>query len=481
MSVAPADSTARTVDRAGAGTLEVRLGLLDATMIVAGSMIGSGIFIVSADIARRLPGPGWLLLVWVLTGVLTVAAGLSYGRLAAAMPRAGGQYVYLAELYGPLWGFLYGWTLVLVIQTGTIAAVAVAFAKFTGALWPAVSPDAVLFRLGPVVVTPVQAVAVGVIVVLTALNARGVEAGRRVQTGFTLVKVGTLVAVIGVGLVAAGPEARRVNLSMPAFGTLPLGAALPQLGAAMVGALFSATAWANVTFASAEVRDARRTVPQALVLGTGLVCLLYVLANVAYLNVLPVTGAMDGADAFARGIPYPPADRVGTAVMERVAGGLGVQLMALGVMISTFGCVNGLVLGGARVAWAMARDGLFFAPATRLNAAHVPGVALWMQGAWAALLTLSGRYGDLLDFVVIAELLFYLLTVGGLVVIARRDGERPRGVGYPWVQAGYIVAVTVLVVDLLVTKPTYTWGSLAVMASGLPFWFAWRRPAIRDR
>src|SRR5437870_5568949 len=288
-------------------------------------MIGSGIFIVSADIARRLPAPGWLLLVWALAGALTVAGATSYGRLAATMPRAGGQYVYLAELYGPLWGFLYGWTLVLVIQTGTIAAVAVAFATF------------------------------------------------------------------------------------------------------------AADAWANVTFAAAEVRDAPRTVPRALLLGTVLVCALYLATNVAYLNVLPLRGSPEGHDVFARGIQHATADRVGSAVMERLAGGpVGATLMAVAVMISTFGCVNGLVLAGARVAWAMARDGLFFTPAARLNARHVPGPALWLQGAWASVLALSGRYGDLLDYVIIAELVFYLFTVGGLFLLARRTGERPRGVGYPW-------------------------------------------------
>jgi basic amino acid/polyamine antiporter, APA family len=454
--------------------LEVRLGLLDATTLVAGSMIGSGIFIVSADIARRLPGPGWLLVVWTLTGILTVAAALSYGRLAAAMPWAGGQYVYLTELYGPLCGFLYGWTLVLVIQTGTIAAVAVAFGKFAGVFWPSLSPDATLVRLGPLAVTPVQAVAVVVIVVLTALNARGLDAGRTVQNVFTVTKVATLLAVVGLALVLGGGAARAANTTMPAFGGLSLADALPLLPAAMVGALFSSTAWANVTFAAGEVRDARTTVPRALVVGTALVCALYVLTNVAYLNVLPLAGVPTGADAFARGIQHATADRVGTAVMEQLTGSrIGTAIMALGVMVSTFGCVNGLVLAGARVAWAMARDGRFFAPAGRLNAAHVPGVALWMQGAWAAVLALSGRYGDLLDYVVVAELLFYVLTVGGLFVLARR-GEPPRGVGYPWVQAAYVVAVALLVVVLLVTKPTYTWGSLAVVASGLPFWLAWR-------
>ncbi len=452
--------------------LEARLGLADATALVAGSMIGSGIFIVSADITRRLPAPGWLLAVWALAGALTVAGALSYGHLAAAMPRAGGQYVYLTELWGPLWGFLYGWTLMLVIQTGTIAAVAVAFATYAGQLWPALGPEP--RWLGA---SALQLLAVTVILLLTALNARGLEAGRRVQNLFTVTKVGTLLGVIALGLALGGGGARAANLARPAF-TTGLGATqtVMQLGAAMVGALFSADAWANVTFAAGEVRDARRTVPRALVLGTGLVCLLYLATNVAYLNVLPLAGAADGGDVLARGIQHATADRVGGAAMERLAGGsTGATLMAIAVMISTFGCANGLVLAGARVAWAMARDGRFFDPAARLNAQHVPGPALWMQGAWASVLALSGRYGDLLDYVIIAELLFYLLTVGGLLVMVRRGGERPRGAGYPWLQAGYLALVGALVVDLLITKPAYTWGSLAVVLSGVPFYALWRR------
>ena len=457
--------------------LLARLGLLDATALVAGSMIGSGIFIVSADIGRRLPAPGWLLLVWALAGVLTVAAALSYGHLAAAMPRAGGQYVYLNELYGPLWGFLFGWTLVLVIQTGTIAAVAVAFATFAGVLWPALAPAPPLLAVGPLGVSPIQAAAVGTIVVLTALNVRGLEAGRAVQNAFTAAKVAALVAVVLLGLALGSAPARAANLAHGLFATgLPPGRVLTQVGAAMVGALFAADAWANVTFAAGEVRDARRTVPRALLLGTAVVCLLYWVTNVAYLNVLPLAGDAAGGDPFARGIQHATADRVGTAAMEVIAGGhVGATLMAVAVMVSTFGCVNGLVLAGARVAWAMARDGLFFPPAARLNAHHVPGPALWIQGAWASVLALSGRYGDLLDYVIIAELIFYLLTVAGLFVIVRRTGERPRGAGYPWLQLAYLVLVGALVADLLVTKPTYTWGSLAVVASGVPFYAVLRR------
>jgi APA family basic amino acid/polyamine antiporter len=435
-------------------------------------MIGSGIFIVSADIARRLPAPGWLLTVWALAGVLTVAGALSYGRLAGAMPRAGGQYVYLRELYGPLWGFLYGWTLVLVIQTGTIAAVAVAFGKFAGVLWPALAASRPVVVLGPLAVTPVQAAAVGVILLLTALNARGLEAGRAVQNVFTLAKVGTLLAVIALGFAFGEPAARQANAALSPFATgLAPSGTVGQLAAAMVGALFSATAWANVTFTAAEVTDPRRTIPRALVVGSAAVCLLYLVTNIAYLNVLPLLGSESGGDAFARGIAHAADDRVGTAVMERIAGsGTGAALMAAAIMVSTFGCANGIILAGARVAWAMSRDGLFFARAGHLNARHVPAAALWIQGGWACVLALSGHYGDLLDYVVVAELLFYLLTVGGLFVLARRTGERPQGAGYPWLQIGYVAIVAALTGILLVTKPTYTWGSLLVVASGVPFY-----------
>ena len=435
-----------------------RLGLLDATALVAGSMIGSGIFIVSADIARRLPAPGWLLTIWTLAGLLTVAGARSYGALAAAMPQAGGQYAYLSELYGPVAGFLFGWTLVLVIQTGTIAAVAVAFAKFNGVFFPDL---------------PLKGVAIAVILLLTAINARGLEAGRRVQNAFTATKVLTLLAVIALGLAFGDPAARAANLAAPPF-AIGTGAAdaLPLVGAAMVGALFSSTAWPNVTFTAAETRDPRRTVGRALVLGTSLVCALYLATNVAYLNVLPLTGTPDGADAAARGIQHASADRVGTAVVEHIAGtGWGPRLMAIAVMVSTFGCANGLVLAGARVAWAMAGDGFFPAAVRRLNVHRVPGVALWLQGAWASLLALSGAYGDLLDYVVIAELLFYLLAVGGLFVLARRTGTAPAGVAYPWLQAAYVAAVAALVVVLLIAKPAYTWGSVAVVLSGLPVYF----------
>ena len=461
--------------------LEARLGLFDATALVAGSMIGSGIFIVSADIARRLPAPGWLLLVWTLAGVLTVAGAWSYGALAAAMPRAGGQYVYLTELWGPLWGFLYGWTLVLVIQTGTIAAVAVAFATFAGHLWPAIGREAFL-RVGPVGVSPVQVVAIAVILLLTALNARGLELGRVVQNVFTVAKLGTLAAVIVV-CVALGGGARTGNLSVSPFttGLTPSDLVL-ALGASMVGALFSADAWANVTFTAGETRDPRRTIPRALVLGTTIVCALYLVTNVAYLNVLPLVGSPDAGDIVGRGIQYAAGDRVGTAAIAVVAGGpVGATLMALAVMVSTFGCANGLVLAGARVAWAMARDGRFFRRAARVNAAHVPGPALWMQGLWASLLALSGRYGDLLDYVIIAELIFYLLTVGGLFVLVRRQGEPLRGAWYPWLQIAYLAIVGALVGVLLVAKPAYTWGSLAVVASGVPFYVCWRPRRLTQR
>jgi APA family basic amino acid/polyamine antiporter len=355
--------------------------------------------------------------------------------------------------------------------------VAVAFATFAGVLWPPLAAADPVVRIGALTISPAQAAAVAVIVFLTALNARGLEAGRQVQNVFTAAKVGALLVLVVFGLVAGSATARAANVGRPLFATgLPAGTVVTQLGAAMVGALFSADAWANVTFAAGEVRDPRRTVPRALFLGTALVCVLYLVTNVAYLNVLPLAGSPDGVDVLARGIQYAAGDRVGTAAMEQITGSaVGATVMAVAVMVSTFGCVNGIVLAGGRVAWAMARDGFFVPIAGRLNARHVPGPALWLQGLWASLLALSGRYGDLLDYVIIAELLFYLLTIAGLFVLARRSGQKPRGIAYPWLQLTYLAAVSALVVDLLVTKPAYTWGSVAVVASGVPFFPWWRR------
>jgi APA family basic amino acid/polyamine antiporter len=523
-----------------------RLGLFDATMLVAGSMIGSGIFLVSAEIARDVGSSGWLLMVWVLTGILTVIGALSYAELAAMMPHAGGQYVFLREAYGPFWGFLYGWTLFLVIQTGTIAAVAVSFAKFLGVFvpWLGTSPDAgakVLYR-APLdwnlsaklpwtvdavtfferkefTITAGQCIAVGVIAFLTLLNCLGVQQGKWVQNVFTVAKTLALMLLIVVGLgLAADSDALSANLGDVWGGAIqtdrykevlklvPTGGLLVVLmvaGGAMVGALFSADAWANVTFTAGEVRNPRRNLPRSLVLGAGGVIVLYLMANVAYVVALPVNGnealaaaneqlaeeaAQKGnlreAEALKqdatrfRGIDHARDDRVGTAILELVSPRYGAPFMAVAIMISLFGCANGLVLMGARLYYAMARDRLFFQPVGFLNTRGVPAIGLLLQGAWACLLVFSGTYNDLLDYVIFAALLFYVLTVAGLFVLRRTqpDAERPvLAWGYPVVPALYVLVCAAIMFDLLLVKPKNTLPGLIIVCTGLPVYFLWRR------
>jgi basic amino acid/polyamine antiporter, APA family len=438
-------------------------------------MIGSGIFIASADIARQVGAPGWLMVVWLASGVMTVIGALGYGELAAMMPHAGGQYVYLREAYGPLLGFLYGWTLFLVIQTGTIAAVAVAFAKFTALLVPAL--DAHL-RLGVLTVGAEQGVAIAVIVLLTAGNCNGLRTGRVVQNIFTATKVGSLLALIVFGLAyGRNQQAVTANLRL-CWSAAPPATLLPLLGAAMVGALFSSDAWNNITFAAAEVRQPARTIPLSLAIGTLAVSLLYLAANLVYLAVLPLRGDAAAASAVNRGIQFAAGDRVATAAMQVMLGHGGAVLMALGIMISTFGCENGLILAGARVYYAMARDAVFFRVAGLLNTRRVPAAALVLQGLWAAVLTLSGTYSDLLDYVIFAALVFYVLTVGAIFVLrrSRPDAPRPyRAFGYPLVPAAYIALAVLIMLDLLMVKPRYTWPGLLIVLSGVPVFYAWRR------
>jgi Amino acid transporters len=509
-----------------------RLGLFDATMLVAGAMIGSGIFIVSADIARDVGGAGWLLVVWALAGVITIFGALSYAELAAMMPRAGGQYVYLREAYGPLWGFLYGWTLFLVIQTGTIAAVAVAFAKFLGVLVPQLGTTQVLATIGPLQISSVQIgplpissgqlVAAAIIVLLTAINCIGVTAGKWVQNIFTVAKTGALALLIVVGLCfAANAEIWRANWQEPwspifqsdsflaVSKRIPFTAALTALmvvGGAMVGALFSADAWHNVTFTAGETKNPQRNLPLSMTLGTGLVIALYLLANVAYLAVLPIQpdpsllpalkrerlkestltdterSLVNSATPSKRGIAYARDDRVGTAVLEVFAPNWGVPAMAVAIMISTFGCLNGLILMGPRLYYAMAQDKLFFSAIGRLNSRGVPAAGLVLQGAWSILLVFSGTYGQLLDYVIFSALLFYALTVAGLFVLRVRqpDAERPyRAVGYPWIPAIYIALCTLVMLDLLVVRPLFTWPGLCIVLAGVPVYLLWhRQPAV---
>jgi APA family basic amino acid/polyamine antiporter len=458
------------------------LGQFDAANLVAGSMIGSGVFIVTADIARQVGGGLWVLAVWAIAGAMTVLGAASYGELASIFPAAGGQYVYLREAFGRMPAFLYGWTLFLVIQAGTLAAVAVAFAKFAGVLVPAVS-DATYVLYVPdlpfhaaIGVTTQHLVAIGVIVLLTANNATGLTAARRVQNVFTVLKVLTLAGVTVLGLAHAAPDAA---LSSPAFGDAARdGAPVHGFGiavavaVAMVGALFSADAWNNVTFAAGEVRRPERTVPRALVAGTVVVTLLYLLTNVAYLNALS-----------PERIATAPADRVATALMEAVLGPAGAAVMAGLVMVSTFGCLNGMILAGPRLYFAMARDGLFVRQAGRLSErTHVPVWGLWVQGAWAAALTLSGTYGDLLDYVIFAALLFYVVSVAGVFRLRRTRPDLPRAFkapGYPVLPGLYVAACLFVMGVLLVEKPMYTWPGLAIVLAGVPV-YLWRRRSTVD-
>ncbi|TLY26334.1 MAG: amino acid permease [Nitrospirae bacterium] len=496
-------AVAGSAERAGAGALVRSLGLLDATMIVIGSMVGSGIFIVSADIARQVHSPGLLLIVWLVTGAMTVIGALCYGELAAAMPAAGGQYVYLREAFGPLWGFLYGWTMLLIIQTATIAAVAIAFARFTGVLIPWFSSATWLWQigtfgpyrlwfgeLGPYTVglNTQNLLAILSIIVLTWVNLRGIRTGALVQNVLTLTKTGALLGVIVLGVVFATDRALTANFghfwepAQPSTGRADWVGLLTMIGVAMVGSLFAADAWNNVTFVAGEVRDPERNLPRSLALGTGLVIAIYLLANLAYLCVLPLRGAPDGATALERGIQFAAEDRVATAVAEVVLGHSGGVLMAIAVMISTFGCNNGLILAGARIYYAMAKDRMFFASVGALNRHLAPSLALLMQGAWASVLCLSGTYGQLLDFLIFSVLLFYILTIGGVFVLRRTRPEmaRPyRTWGYPVLPALYIVMALFIEIQLLRYKPQYTWPGLLLVLLGIPVYWVWKKATKR--
>ncbi len=472
------------------------LGLFDSTMLVMGAMIGSGIFIVPADMARRLGSPGWLLAAWAVAGLLTIAGALSYGELAAMVPRAGGMYIYLREAFSPVWGFSYGWTFFTVIQTGSIAAVAVAFARFLGVVWPAISEDRYvtaplrLFGGYAVSLSTVQLVAIFVIALLTWTNTRGLRYGKLVQNVFTTAKIGALAALIAAGLLL-GWNAGAVRDNFVHFWSVRAAEQIASgldattwfglfvaLCVVQTGSLFSADSWHNVTFTAGEVKDPKRNLPLSLALGTILVIALYLLANVAYLVTLPLPA-----------VQHAPSDRVATATLEVILPGAGATVMALAIMVSTFGCINGLILAGARATYAMSRDGLFFRGAGELNRARVPGVALALQGVWAALLVLprvydpvAGRYGNLysnlLDYVISAALLFYILTILGLFRLRRTqpEAERPyRAFGYPLVPALYILAAGAVLAVLFLYRPATTWPGLAIVLLGLPVYYRLRK------
>jgi APA family basic amino acid/polyamine antiporter len=475
------------------------LGLLDSTMLVAGSMIGSGIFIVSAIISRQVGSPGWLLVVWLVTGLLTLMASLSYGELAAMMPKAGGQYVYLREAFSPLWGFLYGWTLFLVIQTGTIAAVAVGFARYSGVLVPWISEKNYLIepiRFGgyALSLSTAQFVGLAMIALLTFMNTRGLKLGKLVQNIFTTAKTGALIALILLGIIV-GVKSGAGKANFSDFWSLrgnlqDVGQGLTAATAfglfvgicvAQTNSLFSADAWNNITFTAGEVKDPRRNIPLSLALGTILVISLYLLANVAYLTALPF-------DA----IQNAPSDRVASETANVIFPGAGATIMAIAIMISTFGCNNGLILAGARAYYAMARDGLFFRRVGELNEKHVPAWGLIIQGIWAAMLVLprtvkkdaagavtgyGNLYGNLLDYVISAALIFYILTILGIFVLRKKrpDAERPyKAFGYPIVPVLYIIGAGVILFVLFIYQTATTWPGLIIVLTGVPVYFLWR-------
>ena len=486
------------------------LGLFDSAMIVAGSMIGSGIFIVSADISHQVRSPGLLLLIWLLSGVMTLIGALSFGELAAAMPHAGGQYVYLREALGPACGFLYGWTMLLVIQTATIAAVAIAFAKYTAVIVPWFDASHWIWKIGTfgpwnfffgqlgpynVGLNRQNLLAILSVVFLTWINTRGLSLGKIVQNIFTVAKIASLAGIVLLGLFFSTQIARQANFTgfwrnaglslmhpYPPDNSQWMIGTITLIGVAMVGSLFSMDAWGCVTFTSSEVKNPGRNLPLSLAFGTGLVVLLYMLANVAYLRVLPVTGDPNGATVVARGIEYAADGRVATAVTNVVFGPVGAVLMALAILVSTFGCNNGLILSGARIYYAMSKDGLFFRAVGSVNKNHVPAVALAVQCVWAAVLCLSGTYGQLLDAVIFAELIFYILTLAGLFILRwkRPEMERPyRAFGYPILPIIYFAMAGFLLVQLLRYKPQFTWPGLFIVLLGLPVYALRARGAKR--
>lgn len=465
------------------------LGLKDATMMVAGSMIGSGIFIVSADMSRNVGGTGWLLLLWLISGVITVMAALSYGELAGMMPKAGGQFVYIQRAWGNLTGFLYGWSLFTVIQSGVIAAVAVGFAKFSGVFFPWINVQNVLFDLGFVKISSANIIAIALIVFLTWINSRGVKEGKTIQMIFTSAKLLALLFIIVSGIyIGLNKEYFAQNFSnmwqssqwikntdgswnLQSISGMGL---ILALGTAIIGSLFSSDAWNNVTFIAGEIKDPHRNIPKSLLYGTAIVTVIYMLANIAYLGLLPVQGAPNGTGILEQGIQFATNDRVGTAAASQIFGEGALFLMAALIMVSTFGCNNGLILSGARVYYAMAKEGLFFKKAGTLNKNNVPQFALWIQAAWASILCLSGTYGDLLDYCTFASLLFYIVTIGGLFMLRKKEPDTARPykvIAYPILPILYILIATAICAILLVAKTQNTVSGLVIVALGLPIYY----------
>lgn len=475
--------------------LKRTLGLIDATSIVAGSMIGSGIFIVTSQMARDVGSAGYLLVLWLVTGLITVFAALSYGELAGMMPNAGGQYVYIQRAYGRMISFLYGWTVFTVIQTGVIAAVAVAFAKYTSVFFPELN-NAIIAIGTSFKITYAQVVGMASVIFLTYINSRGVQKGKTIQLIFTSAKLFALFALIILGL-AIGfrgevivenfrnmwDAGKTVIADDGTISIIPLAgsALLGAMGATIINSLFSSDAWNNVTFIAAEIKDPKKNIPRSLFLGTLIVTIIYILANVAYLALLPMKGDPNAVDAIGQGIMFPSNDRVGAAAASVILGDPAVYIMAVLIMVSTFGCNNGLVLAGARLFYAMAKDGLFFKKAATLNEKQVPAKALWFQCIWASVLCLSGKYGDLLTYATFASLLFYILTIAGIFILRKKEpnAERPyKAFGYPVIPALYIIVTTAICVDLLVYDTLNTGLGLLIVFLGIPvYYLTQNRPA----
>ncbi len=475
--------------------LKRTLGLFDATSIVAGSMIGSGIFLVTSIMMRDIGSAGWMIVLWLLTGLITVFAALSYGELAGMMPNAGGQYVYIQRAYGRMISFLYGWTVFTVIQTGVIAAVAVAFSNYTAIIVPLLFPtlgldlNSDLLIIGNAHMTYAQLVAILSIVLLTYINSRGVRNGKIIQLIFTSAKLFALFTLIILGI-AIGLSTNTLAdnftnmweastteiLKDGSISVVPIAgfALLGAMGATIINSLFSSDAWNNVTFIAGEIKDPKKNIPRSLFLGTLIVTLIYILANIAYLALLPIHGTPRAASAVGQGIMFASEYRVGASAASVIFGNIGVYIMAVLIMVSTFGCNNGLILAGSRLFYAMSKDGLFFKNAQKLNNKEVPGVALWIQCVWACMLCLSGQYGDLLEYATFASLLFYILTIGGIFILRKNEPniERPyKAFGYPVIPALYILITTAICIDLLIYKPTSAGFGLGIVLLGIPIYY----------
>ncbi len=476
------------------GTFRREIRLIDGVMLVAGTMIGSGIFIVSSDIARNVGSSGYLLLVWVLSGILTIISALCYGELTSMFPKAGGQYVFLKESYNPMMGFLFGWTYFLVIQTGTIAAVAVAFAKFTGVFIPLFSPDQFVADLGFLQITTQQLLAIAVIILLTYINIQGVKYGKWIQTYLSGTKILALFGLIAIGIFVSNSEAMTQNFTNmwdankviiqngQLIERLPISgwALIVAIASAMVGSMFAMDAWNGITFAGDEVVNPKRNIPLSMAIGVGLVSLVYLLLNIVYLTNLPLEGIPGGPTrvVFERGIQFATDDRVGVAAADAMAGHTAVMLVAGLIILSTFSCLNGLILTAPRMFYKMAEDRLFFKRMGRLNNQGVPAVATAFASAWACLLCLSGTYGNLLDYVVFAVLFFYIFTILGIFVLRKKmpDAKRDyKAFGYPVLPLVYIAMISMLCIILLIYKPQYTWPGLIIVGLGIPAYYLFKR------